>query len=147
MPIGRFATAEPINKTAPTGGVSKPIPQFNINIIPYWIGSIPVDTAIGSRIGVVIRIIGDISIIMPKNNKIRLINSLNTIGFSVTLISAFAASSGTFNRVRQYPNTLEVAIKINTIDKMASKTNPFTMPNYITIVWVEEECPKKESFD
>lgn len=37
--------------------------------------------------------------------------------------------------------------KINTIDKMASKTNPFTMPNYITIVWVEEECPKKESFD
>lgn len=37
--------------------------------------------------------------------------------------------------------------KIDSIDKMAPKTNPFTMPNYITLVWVDEECPIKEKFE
>lgn len=37
--------------------------------------------------------------------------------------------------------------KINTLDKMAPKTNPFSMPNQITLIWIEEECPLKEKFD
>lgn len=37
--------------------------------------------------------------------------------------------------------------KIDSLDKMTSQTNPFTNPNYITLVWVEKECPKKERFE
>lgn len=37
--------------------------------------------------------------------------------------------------------------KIDAIDKMASKTNPFTMPVSITLVWVDEECPLKDRFN
>lgn len=37
--------------------------------------------------------------------------------------------------------------KIDSFDKMAPKTNPFSMPNNITLVWVDEECPIKERFE
>ena len=37
--------------------------------------------------------------------------------------------------------------KIDSYDKMAPKTNPFKMPNYITLVWVDEECPIKDRFN
>lgn len=37
--------------------------------------------------------------------------------------------------------------KIDSIDKIAGKNNPFTIPGYITLVWVDEECPVKERFE
>lgn len=37
--------------------------------------------------------------------------------------------------------------KINEIDKLTKEINPFIGHSSITLVWVEEECPKKERFD
>lgn len=37
--------------------------------------------------------------------------------------------------------------KINKFDKIAPKTNPFTIPTQITLVWVDEECPTKKRFE
>ena len=36
--------------------------------------------------------------------------------------------------------------KINKFDKIVSKTNPFSMPTQITLIWVDEEYPIKERF-
>lgn len=38
--------------------------------------------------------------------------------------------------------------KINTLDKITPKSNPFiTTPTQITLVWVDEECPVKKRFE
>ena len=58
LPMGRFATAEPMNRTEPMGGVSRPMLQLSISMMPYWMGSMPMDLAMGSRMGVVIRMMG-----------------------------------------------------------------------------------------
>ena len=73
--MGRFATAEPMNKTAPTGGVSRPIPQFRTMMIPNWMGSMPMEVAMGSRMGVGIRMMGAISMIMPSTRMMRSMSS------------------------------------------------------------------------
>ena len=72
--IGRFATAEPMNSTAPTGGVSRPMPQFRTTMIPNWMGSMPMEVAMGSRMGVAIRMMGAISMMQPR---IRMIRSIS----------------------------------------------------------------------
>ena len=90
-----------MNNTAPTGGVNKPIPQFNTSMIPYWIGSIPIDVAIGNKIGVVIRMIGAISIKHPRTNRIRFSKIAITYGLLDTPRIKFAARSGTCKVVKQ----------------------------------------------
>ena len=59
------------------------------------------EVAIGSKIGVAIRIIGAISMIQPRNKRIKSINSAITIGFVENPTIAFATISGTCNVVRQ----------------------------------------------
>ena len=53
------------------------------------------DWAIGSRIGVAIRMIGDISMIQPRTSRIRFSNSAIRIGLLVRPTIALAAISGT----------------------------------------------------
>ena len=53
-------------------------------MIPNWIGSIPIDVAIGRRIGVAIRMIGAISIMQPNTRRIRFNNRAIRIGLSVS---------------------------------------------------------------
>ena len=120
--IGVLDTADPINSTAPTGGVKSPIPQFRITIIPNWIGSIPIDVAIGRRIGVAIRMIGAISIIHPSTRRIKFNSSASRIGLSVRPMIAPAARTGTWRRVRQLPKMLEVAIRIRTMDSVSTQS-------------------------
>ncbi|MNP66843.1 hypothetical protein D3C76_1626000 [compost metagenome] len=62
-----------MNKTVPTGGVMRPIPQFRIMMMPKWTGSIPSAVATGRRIGVMIRIMGAISIGKPIRSSSRFI--------------------------------------------------------------------------
>lgn len=50
----------------PTGGVTRPIPRFVIMMTPKCTGSIPMDVAIGRRIGVRTRMITLMSIMVPK---------------------------------------------------------------------------------
>ena len=61
--IETLPTADPINKTAPTGGVNRPIPQFKIIMTPNCMGSIPIAFAIGSNMGVAIRMVHFIDIV------------------------------------------------------------------------------------
>ena len=84
-----------MNRTAPTGGVNSPIPQLSTIIIPNWIGLMPIDVAIGRRIGVAIRMIGAISIIHPSTRRIRFKRSAIRTGFLVRPMIALAARSGT----------------------------------------------------
>ena len=52
------------------GGVSRPMPQFRTTMIPNWMGSMPMEVAMGSRMGVAIRMMGAISMIMPSTSRI-----------------------------------------------------------------------------
>ena len=83
-----------MKRTAPTGGVKRPIPQFRTTMIPNWIGSIPHVFAIGRRIGVAIKMIGAISMIHPKARRIRFKRRIKIILFEVRDVMAFAAISG-----------------------------------------------------
>ena len=47
------------------------MPQFRTTMIPNWMGSMPMEVAMGSRMGVAIRMMGAISIIMPSTSRIR----------------------------------------------------------------------------
>ena len=120
--MGTLATAEPIKSTAPTGGVRRPIPQLSTTIIPNWIGSRPMEVAIGSRIGVAIRIMGAISMMHPRTNRIRFSSRARMIGLLVTPVIALAARTGTCSCVRQNPKILEVAIRIITMDKVSTQS-------------------------
>ena len=62
-------------RLTPIGGVTKPIARFTIMITPNWIGSMPIASMIGSRIGVRIRIAGVVSITMPTISKKQLSTS------------------------------------------------------------------------
>ena len=62
----------------PTGGVINPIPKLSIIIIPKCMGSTPTTITIGKKIGVVIKILADISIIIPRNNRTMLIINKTT---------------------------------------------------------------------
>lgn len=53
------------------------------------------EVAIGSKIGVAIRMIGAISMIHPKMSRIKSTNSAITIGLLENPMIAFAARSGT----------------------------------------------------
>ena len=67
-----------------------------------------------------IRIMGAISMIHPSTSKIRLISKAIKIGFLVSPMIAFAAMSGTWSVVNQYPNTFDVAIRISTIASVST---------------------------
>ena len=64
----------PTKSVEPTGGVIRPIPKFSIMTTPNCTGSIPTFVTTGRSIGVVIKINGAISIIIPSANKIKFIN-------------------------------------------------------------------------
>ena len=99
--MGRLATAEPMNSTAPTGGVSRPMPQFSTIMMPNWMGLMPMDWATGSRIGVAISMIGAMSMIMPSISRIRFSSNAMTTGLLDTLVISAAALAGTCSLVRQ----------------------------------------------
>ena len=90
-----------MNSTLPTGGVSRPMPQFSTTMIPNWIGWMPMDVAMGSRIGVAIRMIGAISMMQPRSRRIRFSSSAMTIGLELMPVMASAARAGTCSIVRQ----------------------------------------------
>ena len=69
------------NRLTPMGGVTKPIARFTTIITPKWIGSMPMDSTIGSRIGVRIRIAGVVSMTIPTISRNALITRRRTIGF------------------------------------------------------------------
>ena len=62
-------TAEPTNKTVPTGGVIVPIPRASIMMTPKCTGSTPMVCTTGRKIGVTIIMSGAISINVPKTSK------------------------------------------------------------------------------
>ena len=90
-----------MNSTAPTGGVSRPMPQLSTTMMPNWIGSMPMDCATGSRIGVAIRMIGAMSMIMPSTSRMTFSRIAMTIGLFEMLVIRFAAMLGTCSVVRQ----------------------------------------------
>ena len=59
----------------PTGGVTKPMARFTIMMMPKCTGSTPTAWARGSMTGVKIRMLGEVSIIMPSTSKIRFMSS------------------------------------------------------------------------
>ena len=59
------------------------------------------EVAIGSRIGVAIRMMGAISIMQPRTSRIRFKSRASRIGLVVSPVIALAARSGTCRRVRQ----------------------------------------------
>ena len=61
---------QPTNKAAPTGGVVIPTQRLNIIIIPKCIGSMPICTAIGRKIGVKINRAGVKSMNIPTISNI-----------------------------------------------------------------------------
>ncbi|MNG17680.1 hypothetical protein D3C84_1016840 [compost metagenome] len=89
-------TAHPMNNTVPTGGVSKPIPKFNISTIPKCTGSMPSEVTTGSRIGVMIRIKGAISMPQPNTSSNKLIMSKIMIGLDDMCSKDSVTNVGTF---------------------------------------------------
>ena len=59
------------------------------------------EVAMGSRIGVAIRMMGAISMMQPRIRSIRFRSSARTMGLFVNPVMAFAAITGTWSRVRQ----------------------------------------------
>ena len=50
------------------------MPQFRTTMIPNWMGSMPMEVAMGSRMGVAIRMMGAISMMQPRTKMIRSIS-------------------------------------------------------------------------
>lgn len=79
------ATLHPIKSTDPTGGVHNPTHRLSTIMIPKCTGSMPnCCVAIGRKIGVKINTAGVMSINTPTTNRIALMSSKITIGFSLT---------------------------------------------------------------
>jgi len=76
--IDTFPTAHPTNKQDPTGGVTEPIPRFNISIIPKCTGLIPILAMIGRKIGVKISTAGVRSRNIPMTRRNTFIISKST---------------------------------------------------------------------
>jgi hypothetical protein len=108
--------AHPTNNTVPTGGVKRPIPAFKIRTIPKWTGSIPKFVTTGRRIGVIIKIIGAMSIGAPRrSNKILIINKI-TSGLSEIFKNKSVTIPGICKYARIQPKAAEAAIKKKTMD-------------------------------
>ena len=90
-------------------------------MMPNWIGLMPMDIATGSRIGVAIRIIGAMSMIIPRTSRIRFSSSATTIGLEEIDVISCAALAGTCNSVRQLPKAAEKAIRISTMDSVSTQ--------------------------
>ena len=120
--MGSLATPEPMNSTAPTGGVSRPMPQLRTTMMPNCTGSSPqYCVAMGSRMGVAIRMMGAMSMMQPRISRIRLSSRIRITRLSVRPTMALAASSGTCSMVRQLPNTAEVAIRMRTMPSVSTQ--------------------------
>ena len=78
------------------------------------------DVAIGSRIGVAIRMIGAISMIHPSTRRIRFSSRARIMGLLVMPVIALAARIGTCSWVRQNPKILDVAMRIITMDRVST---------------------------
>ena len=61
----------------------------------------PMDVAMGSKMGVAIRMMGAISMMQPRTRMIRSSSSAMITGLSVRPVMAWAARSGTCSVVRQ----------------------------------------------
>ena len=80
------------------------------------------EVAIGSRIGVAIRMMGAISMMHPRTSRIRFSSRARRIGLLVMPVMVLAARSGTCSWVRQNPKILDVAINIITMDKVSTQS-------------------------
>lgn len=69
-----FPIPHPTNNTVPTGGVVSPMQRLRTIIIPKCSGVIPSAVTTGKKIGVKIRTAGVISMKVPTNRRIRLMN-------------------------------------------------------------------------
>ncbi len=85
-PILSFEMALPTNSTVPTGGVIRPMPRFTIIIMPKCTGSTPRVLTTGSRMGVRIRISGDMSIRQPSTSSSTLMSARITYLLSERLV-------------------------------------------------------------
>ena len=80
------ATPTPTKRTEPTGGVQRPMHKFKTSIIPNCIGSIPILSTIGRKIGVNIKTAGVISMKIPTNkiNKLIIIKIISLLSLKLT---------------------------------------------------------------
>ena len=86
IPSGSLATAAPVKSTVPTGGVIRPMPKFTIMIIPKCTGSTPSILTTGSKMGVRIRMRGDMSIRQPSSSSMMLMSARITYLLSDMLV-------------------------------------------------------------
>ena len=56
--------AQPTKRAVPTGGCTKPMARLSNNIMPNWIGFMPILIAIGKNIGVRIRKAQDLNSVL-----------------------------------------------------------------------------------
>lgn len=104
-------TLQPVNKIAPTGGVMQPIQRLKVIIIPKCTGFIPKLFAIGSSMGVNIKIAGVGSIKVP-NTKSKIFIIIKTIiGLWDMLKSAEANKEGILTNAKIQDIMEESAIK------------------------------------
>ena len=105
------------NRLTPIGGVTNPIARLTTMITPNWIGSIPMASTIGRRIGVRIRIAGVVSMTIPTISR----NMLMISRIATGLWKLFRINSltvcGTCIRVR----TLEKAVDAARIKRIGVK--------------------------
>ena len=110
-----FPTLHPTNNVFPTGGVIFPIQRLNTSIIPNCTVSIPKFCAIGSNIGVNIKIAGVKSINVPTtNNKIFIANNTNTLLLEIPKINSVIIV-GILVKARTHDIIDEAAIKNNNL--------------------------------
>lgn len=104
------ATADAKNRFAPYGGVMKPIAKLMVITIPNCTGSIPMPTAIGSRIGVRIMQEDILSIKQPMISNMILTNIIMTIGLLVKDNSPLATIVGICAIVRYAAKAMDKPI-------------------------------------
>ena len=113
--IERPEIPDPTNKLTPNGGVMNPIAKLTTMIIPKWIGSIPMFTAIGSKIGVKIMIAANVSIKQPTINSNNVISKMIIIGFSEIDNIKSVTICGICSIVNSLPKAVAVPIIIKTV--------------------------------
>src|SRR5699024_2051905 len=104
---------EPTNRLTPRGGVMKPIANATIMTTPKCIGSIPISSAIGSRIGVKIITAADVSINNPTISNNITINIRSRNSFSVMDKNALATTWGIRSMESTVPKAFAVPIIIS----------------------------------
>ena len=107
--IGILLMPQATKRQMPTGGVIIPMPTFAATKIPKWIGSIPSDTATGTKIGIKTIIAGKASMIIPSIRNTMWTRMINNIQLSAYVTINCAIACGILSKVKINENIEAVA--------------------------------------